>query len=217
MCIRVLIVDDHRILREGVRILLENQPDMEVVGEAGDGRIALQLVERHLPDVVLMDLNMPDMNGVEATRQIVSRFPGINILILSMLPDRHHVLETLRAGAKGFITKSSVSGNELVEAVRAVASGRKFFSESISESIITDYINEHPKDIKRRFPMISPREREILQLLSQGNNAKEIAFALNVSPKTVDAHRQKIKKKLNLGTVAELTKFAIREGITSLE
>jgi DNA-binding NarL/FixJ family response regulator len=217
MCIRVLIVDDHRILREGVRILLENQPDMEVVGEGDNGRIALQLVEKHLPDVVLMDLNMPDMNGVEATRLIVSQFPGINILILSMLPDKQHVLEALRAGAKGFITKSSVSGNELVEAVRAVAAGRKYFSESITESIITDYIIEHPKDTQNRFPMISPREREILQLLSQGNNAKEIAFALNVSPKTVDAHRQKIKKKLNLGTVAELTKFAIREGITSLE
>jgi DNA-binding NarL/FixJ family response regulator len=217
MCIRVLIVDDHKILREGVHILLEKDPGIEVVGEAYNGENALELVEQHLPDVVLMDLNMPNLNGVDATQRILSQFPGISILILSTLEDRHLVLETIRAGAKGFVTKSTISGNELVDAVRAVASGRKYFSESITESLINDYIDERQQHMQGRFTHISPREREVLQLLSEGKNAKEIAFTLDVSPKTVDAHRQKIMKKLNIGTVAELTKFAIREGLTTLE
>lgn len=217
MCIRVLIVDDHKILREGVRILLEKQPDVEVVAEAGDGESALLLVDRHLPDVVLMDLNMPEMNGLDATRLIVSQFPAIRVLIMSMLPDKGHVLEAVRAGAKGYITKSSVSGDELAMAVRAVAAGRSYFSEPIIELLVNDCIEDHRHDMEVGSYPITPRERDILRHITDGKNAKEIAFALNVSPKTVDAHRQRIMKKLKIRTVAELTKFAIREGITTVE
>lgn len=217
MCIKVLIVDDHKILREGVRFLLEKQTDVEVVAEACNGESALQLAGEHLPDVVLMDLNMPDMNGFDATRMIVAQFPKTRVLILSMLPDRNHVLETIKAGAKGFITKSSVSGDELAVAVRAVALGRNYYSESITELLVSDCINECLQETKAKLIRITSREREVLQHISDGKNAKEIAFHLNVSPKTVDAHRQRIMKKLNIHTVAELTKFAIREGITTVE
>ncbi len=217
MNIKVLLVEDHKIVREGIHFFLENQPDIEVVAEADNGQAALKLTAEFFPDVALMDLNMPVLNGIDTTRRISSEYPETKVLILSMHSEKQFLLEALRAGAKGFILKSSISARELVQAIRKVAAGENYFSPLVSESIITDYVNLNKEEPQSCFSLISPREREILQLIAEGKNTKEIAFSLKVSPKTIDSHRQNIMKKLKLGSVAELTKFAIREGLTTTE
>jgi DNA-binding NarL/FixJ family response regulator len=213
LAVRVLIVDDHKIMLDAISAYLDKQPDMEVVGFAENGRESLRLTEELLPDVVLMDLMLPELNGIEATRQIASRFPEVKVLILSGHLDKRVLVEALKAGAKGITMKSFSSGNELITAIRTVAANEKFFSQPITDVIVSDFINQQVDDIQCGQALLSPREREILQLIAEGKNAKEIAFVLELSFKTVNAHRQNIMKKLRLGSIAELTRFAIHEGI----
>ena len=217
MGIKVLLVEDQKIVREGLRFFLENQPDIDVVAEADNGQTALQLTGELHPDVALMDLNMPVLNGIDTTRRIFSEYPETRVLILSMHLEKQFLLEALRAGAMGFILKSSISARELVQAIKKVAAGENYFSPFVFESILSDYIKVNAEEPPSCFSLISLREREILQLIADGKNTKEIAFSLMVSPKTVDSHRQNIMKKLKLCSVAELTKFAIREGLTTFE
>lgn len=217
MGIKVLLVEDQKIVREGLRFFLENQPGIDVVAEADNGQAALQLTGELLPDVALMDLNMPVLNGIDTTRKICSEYPETRVLILSMHSEKQFLLEALRAGAKGYILKSSISARELVQAIKNIAAGENYFSPIVIESILSDYIKDNAEKPPYRFSLISPREREILQLIAEGKNTKEIAYSLKVSPKTIDSHRQNIMKKLKLCSVAELTKFAIREGLTSYE
>lgn len=216
MVVRVLLVDDHLIVREGIRFSLEKLSGIQVVAEADNGRMALKLVEEFLPDVVLMDVVMPDMNGIEATRRIVSNCPGSRVLIFSGHSDMQMILGALKAGARGFIMKSCCSIQELVRAIQSVAANGTYFSSPVTESILRDYMEIRSKDTNGSVVQISPREREILQLLAEGKNTKEIAFVLEVSAKTVDTHRKHIMNKLKVGSIAELTKFAIREGLTPL-
>ena len=217
MGIKVLLVEDQKIVREGLRFFLENQPGIDVVAEADNGQAALQLTGELHPDVALMDLNMPILNGIDTTRKICSEYPETRVLILSMHSEKQFLLEALRAGAKGYILKSSISARELVQAIKKIAVGENYFSPFVIESILSDYIKDNAEKPPYRFSLISPREREILQLIAEGKNTKEIAYSLKVSPKTIDSHRQNIMKKLKLCSVAELTKFAIREGLTSFE
>lgn len=217
MVVRVLFVDDHRILREGVRFSLEKLSDIEVVAEAENGYQALKFAEELEPDVVLMDVLMPDMNGIEATRRIVVQSPGSRVLIFSGHPDMQLILGALKAGAKGFVMKSCCSIRELIRAIQAVADNETYLSPPVTDSILADYMKLRDNEIQSSFSLISPREREILQLLAEGKNTKEIAYILDVSPKTVDTHRKHIMNKVKVGSLAELTKFAIREGLTTLE
>jgi len=214
---RLLLVEDHRIIREALRFSLGNYPDIEVVAEANNGREALKIINELLPDVVLMDLVMPEMNGIEATRRIVAEFPSTKVLIFSGHSDSHLIVEALKAGARGFIMKSCCALEELARAVRAIAADENYFSPQITGTILTNYMDLSEKIIPAGFSLISPREKEILQLIAEGKSAKEIAFVLDLSPKTVDTHRLHIMKKLKLCSVAELTKFAIREGLTTLD
>lgn len=214
--IRVMIVDDHGIVREGVRILLEKFEDVRVVAEAENGRVALELVAGVTPDVVLMDMSMPGMNGIETMQRMADRFPGVKVLILSMHKDRRFVAQAFMAGARGYLLKDCSSA-ELVKAVRAVNSGERYVCSGIIGVVIDDYISRVPDSFEQAGPALTPREKEVLQLLAEGNNAKNIAFLLKINVKTVDTHRQQIMKKLKLFSIAELTKYAIREGVTSID
>ena len=215
MKIKVLLVDDHRIVRHGLRALLEKEADMEVVSEACSGRDAVQLAGELLPDVIVMDIAMPDMNGIDAARRIIADHPERNILALSMLGDKRFVFEMFSAGVKGYLLKDCAA-DELVRAIRAVHRGQIYISPQIAGIVIKDFIKLAPDASPETSPVLTLREREVLQLIAEGKNAKEIAFILSVSSKTVDTFRQSIMKKLGLGNVAELTKYAIREGLTSL-
>ncbi len=216
MSVRLLLVEDHTIIRQGIRVAIEKISDIVVVAEADNGRTALKMVQEFTPDVVLMDVLMPDMNGIDATRSIVAEFPESRVLIFSGQCDTRMILGALKAGAKGFMMKSCGTIEELVNAIETVASGKTFFCRQVTECIVSDYMNLRDSEIQSIFSLISPREREILQLLAEGKNTKEIAYVLDVSPKTVDTHRKHIMSKLKVCSVAELTKFAIREGLTSL-
>ncbi|QWV94509.1 response regulator transcription factor [Geomonas oryzisoli] len=214
--IRVMIVDDHSIVREGIRILLEKFPDIEVVADADNGRSALEVAGSASPGVVLMDTSMPGMNGIEATQRLGVECPSARVLILSMHKDKRFVAQAFRAGARGYLLKDCTSA-ELVHAVRAVAAGEIYVCSGIIGVVIDDYIKRIPDSFAQSEAALTPREREVLQLIAEGNNAKNIAFLLKINVKTVDTHRQQIMKKLKLYSIAELTKFAIREGVTSLE
>jgi DNA-binding NarL/FixJ family response regulator len=216
MALRILIVDDHDVVRAGLRSILERQTDIEVVGEAPDGRQGLELVRKLGPNVVLMDLSMPELNGLEATRQVKAQDANTKVIVLSMHADRHYVSEVLKAGASGYLLKNAAA-RELVDAVRAAAAGRVYLSPQIAEVVVEDYRRLIPESQSNAFRDLSSREREVLQLLAEGKQTKEIAAALHLSPKTVESHRGQIMAKLNLHSVAELTKFAIREGLTPLE
>ena len=215
MSLRVLIADDHTIVREGLRSLLEKEPDLVVVAEAGSGSAALQLAREHHPDVVLMDISMPDMNGIDATRMIRAEQSDARILALSMETDRRFVVEVLKAGATGYLLKDCAFA-ELATAVRAVARDETYLPPKIIELVIKDYLQRVPDNAANDYGRLTTRERELLQLISVGKNTKEIAFALQVSVKTVENQRQSIMKKLNLYSIAELTKYAVREGLSSL-
>jgi DNA-binding NarL/FixJ family response regulator len=215
MNIRVLLVDDHRIVRHGLRALLERETDMEVVSEAGSGRDAVQLACEIKPDVIVMDIAMPDMNGIDAARRIVADHPECRILALSMLGDRRFIFEMFSAGVKGYLLKDCAA-DELVMAIRAVHHGEMFLSPQIAGIVVKDFIKLSPEASPETSLSLTIREREVLQLIAEGKNAKEIAFILRLSSKTVDTFRQSIMKKLGLNTVAELTKYAVREGLTSL-
>lgn len=212
---RILIADDHGILRDGLRMLLECHKDLEVVGETGDGRSALKLVEELQPGVVIMDIAMPQLNGFEATRQIKARFPDVRILILTMSHDRASIAGSLMAGASAFLIKDNAF-DELVSGIRAVLAGHTFLSPAALDLLAEDYRRLLARDSGRLTPELSQREQEVLQLLAEGKSAKDISVVLGVSVKTVESHRLQIMKKLDLDSLAGLTKYAIREGLTPL-
>jgi len=216
MSIRVLIADDHKIVREGLRSLLEKQPDMEVVAEAEDGRIALSLVQETLPNVVIMDVAMSNLNGIEATRQIMIKAPGTKVIALSMYSDRRFIMGMLNAGASGYLLKDCAF-EELAEAIRTVATDRTYLSPAIVDIVVKNYIRQLEKANATAFSLLTPREREVLQLLAEGRTVKEIARHLSLSIKTIETYRHQIMHKVDIHSVAELTKYAIREGLTSLE
>jgi DNA-binding NarL/FixJ family response regulator len=215
MSTRILIADDHAILRQGVQALLEHEDDMEVVGEAADGRTAVRLCEQLHPDIVLMDISMPDLNGIEATRQIVAAHPTTRVVVLSMHQDKRFVAQVLQAKAVGYLLKDCVS-DELVRAMRVVASGQTYLSPAIAGTVVEDYLQGGSDDAPSAAPL-TPREREVLQLIAEGSSTKQTALELGISAKTIETHRQRIMKKLDIFSIAELTKYAIREGLTTPE
>ena len=213
MPIRILLADDHAVVRDGVRALLEKQADMAVVAEAADGREAAQLAEECLPDVVVMDIGMPNLNGIDATRRILAAHPHVGVVILSMHQDESYVLRSLKAGAKGYLLKDSLR-SDVLDAIRAVAQGRSFLTRKISRMMQEDYIREmEQRDLEDSYDLLTDREREVLQLAAEGKPNKEIAGALNISLTTVETHRTHILQKLGLHSVPELILYAVRKGI----
>jgi len=213
--IKVLLADDHKIVRDGLRTLLEKHADIAVLGEAEDGREALQLAGKLSPDVVVMDIAMPELNGIEATRQILSEHPGIKIVALSMHSDKRFVSEMLKAGASAYLLKDCAF-EELITAIRTIMKGKIYLSPGIAGVVLADYIRSDRKSEPSVFSQLSDREREVLQLMAEGKTTKEVAAHLNVSIKTVETHRTNIMTKLDIHSIAELTKYAVREGLTSL-
>jgi DNA-binding NarL/FixJ family response regulator len=212
--IRVLLADDHAVVRDGLRALLEAQPGIEVVGDVASGREAVREAQRLLPDVVVMDIAMPGLDGIEATPQIQEMSPAPRILILSMHSTTEHVFRALQAGARGYLLKDS-AGKEVVEAVRVLHAGRRYLSQKIAATVIDDYIAER----HRTSPLdsLSRRERQILQLIAEGKTSVEVGAMLFLSPKTVDTYRSRMMHKLGIGDLPNLVKFAIQNGITQLD
>jgi len=215
MTIKILLADDHKIIREGLSALLEKEPDLEVIAEAATGTEAVKLGLELNPDVIVMDISMPDMNGIDATREISLNCPAVRILALTMESDRRFVVEILKAGATGYLLKDSAF-SELATAIRTVYSGETYLSSKVTEVIIKEYLKRIPSVESLSCKELTVRERELLQLIAVGKNPKEIAFAFAVSLKTIENQRHSIMKKLNLFSIAELTKYAVREGLTSL-
>ena len=216
MSLRILLADDHRIMREGLRSLLEKQPDMEVIAEAENGRTTVRLSRELKPDVVVMDIAMPDLNGIEATRQIFAESPGVKVIALSMLSDTKFVREMLSAGASGYLLKDSAF-EELDSALRTVTNNQTYLSPKIAGLVVKDYLGTISTKESSTSPILTNREREVTQLFAEGKTTKQIASRLYVSIKTVETHRKKIMDKLGISSIAELTKYAIREGLTSLD
>jgi DNA-binding NarL/FixJ family response regulator len=213
MPIKILIADDHGVVAEGLKHLIEAQPDMQVVGVAADGREAVRLTREAQPDVVLMDLSMPELNGADATRAILDRQADCRVIVLSMYADREYVRRALKAGASGYVVKRSAA-KEVVEAIRAVHAGQRYLSPRVADVVIDDYTAEDKQDPLAR---LSAREREVLQLLAEGRTSAEIAARLALSQKTVETYRARLVEKLGIRDVAGLVKFAIQRGIVSLE
>lgn len=211
--IRIILADDHTIIRSGLRLLLEQQADFKVMAEAGDGREAVALVEQHHPEIAILDIGMPELNGIEATRQIATENPATHVVILSMHSDEGYVLRALKAGARAYILKNSAEA-DLIRAVRSVADGKSFFSPVISKMLLEDYVRQiRDKQVEDSYDLLTPREREILQLIAEGKTNKEVANILHLSVHTVDAHRGNILQKLNLHGIPELILYAVRKGI----
>jgi len=215
MSIRIIIADDHKIVRNGLRSLIEKELDIEVIAEADNGRTAVHTALELAPDVMIMDIAMPDLNGIEATRQIIAALPGTKVIALSMHADKRYVMEMLKAGASGYILKDNAY-EELASAIRTALNNRTYLSPQVAEIVIGDYIQFAKTASGSVFSLLSAREREVLQLLSEGNSTAQIADRLCISVKTVETYRQHIMEKLNIRNIAELTKYAIREGLTSL-
>lgn len=211
----ILLVDDHPIFREGLRSLIERSEQGRVVGEAGNGAEALRLAGELRPDLVIMDLTMPVMNGIDATREITGRYPGSRVLVLSMESDRFFVVEVLKAGASGYLLKDTAFA-ELSDAISTVAGGETYLPRKISTLLVKDFLQCIPENMTLVYQNLTAREREVLQLVADGKNIKEIAYQLGVSPKTVENQRQAIMQKLQLFSIAELTKYAVRHGLSSL-
>lgn len=213
--IRILLADDHSILREGLRVLLDRQDEFAVVGDASNGREAVEMAEKHDPDVVIMDLAMPGLNGIEATRRIIARSPRTAVVILSMHSDESYILRSLKAGARGYLLKDSLKA-DLIDAVRAAVRGKSFFSPKVSQVLKEEYVNElEARGAEDTWELLTDREREILQLVAEGKTNKEIAAVLNISTYTIDTHRSHILQKLNLHSAPELILYAVRKGIIS--
>ena len=216
MSTRVLIVDDHKIMREGLRSLLEKQPDMEVVAEAENAQTALKLVEELKPDLVIIDVVMPALNGIEATRRILTKVPSVKVIALSMYSDKRFVMEMLRAGASGYLLKDCAF-EELDGAIRAVTQGRTYITPRIVDIIVKDYFSQVEKPSSSALSSLTSRQYEVLQLLAEGRTTREIAQQMSLSVKTIESHRQQIISKLNIRSIAGLTKYAIREGLISMD
>ena len=213
--IRIVLADDHNIMRGGLRLLLERQPGFTVVGEASDGRQAVEQAESTKPDVVVLDIAMPNLSGIEAAGRISEMLPGVAIVILSMHSDESYVLRALKAGAKGYLLKDSAE-SDLIQAIKAASNGKAFFSPEISRILVEDYVREMGRrGADDSYQLLTPREREILQLLAEGKTNKDIATSLNLSLYTVETHRRNIQEKLNLHSLAELILYAVRKGIIS--
>jgi two-component system, NarL family, response regulator NreC len=206
--IRILLADDHALVRQGFKMILAAQADMEIVGEAGNGREAVQRCEELRPDIVVMDVAMPELNGIEATRRLATALPHTRVIALSMHKDSVYVREILRAGARGYLLKDSPAG-DLVSAVRSVASGESYLSPGVSNAVLDDY----RRHVTNPIDLLTTREREVLQMIAEGKTNKEIAGVLNLSVYTVDAHRGRIMEKLNLHSINELVRFAVRNGL----
>ena len=216
MSVRILLADDHAIVRQGLRSLLEKEPDMEVVGEAEDGRVALNLVRELVPDIVIMDITMPNLNGVDATHEIVSEFPKVKVIALSIHSHKRFVADMLKAGASGYILKECLF-DEFVQAIRTVAGGGTYLSPRITGVVVEDYVERLSTVAESQLDKLTVREHEVLQLLAEGKSTKQIALEMHVSTKAVEANRRKIMEKLHAHSIAELTKIAILEGLTSVE
>jgi DNA-binding NarL/FixJ family response regulator len=213
----IFLADDHGVVREGLRLLLETQPDFRVIGEAGNGREAVRKIVQDRPDIAILDIGMPELNGLEATQQIRESCPATQVIILSMHSSSGHIVRALQAGARGYVLKSSV-GAELVDAVRTVRAGQRYLSPKVSDHIVDDYLKQLEAS-KEESPLarLSPREREILQLVVEGKTSAQIASILSLSPSTVDTYRSRLMQKLELEDLPSLVKFALQHGLISLE
>jgi DNA-binding NarL/FixJ family response regulator len=214
-CFRILVADDHELVRRGIRVLLENHPGWEVSAEAKDGREAVERANELKPDLVLMDIGMPNLNGIDAARQILADSPATHILILTMHYSQQVVQEVLAVGARGFLLKSD-AGRDLVSAVEAVQHNRTFFTSQATEVVVDGYLNPERKEEQPLRNRLTPRERQVVQLLAEGKTSKEVAVALNLSVKTAETHRTNIMRKLDLHSVADLTLYALRNGIAQV-
>lgn len=213
---KVVLVEDHGLVRAGLRALLEKFEDITVVGEASDGREAVQLVKRHRPHVVVMDVAMPNLNGIEAARQMIKESDSVRILILSMHANEAYVLQTLRAGACGYMLKDAAT-TELELAIRAVARGETYLSPAVSKQVVRNLLQGDGGGHAEPLQLLTPRQREVLQLIAEGKNTKQIAFLLGTSSKTVETHRAHIMERLEIYDIVGLTRFAIRSGLVQLE
>ncbi len=215
MAIKIILADDHAVLRHGLCKSFETEKDIDVIGQAKDGYSAIDMVRELSPDIVVMDIGMPELNGVETTRRVTKEFPKVKVIGLSMHSSDKYVREMFRAGASGYLLKNC-SFEELVEAVKTVFAGKTYISPSIGEMIIKEYAGT-PDEGKTVFSILSAREREVLQLFAEGKTTKQIGLCLHISPKTVEVHRLRIMGKLSIDNIAQLTKYAIREGLTESE
>jgi DNA-binding NarL/FixJ family response regulator len=214
--IKIILVDDNQIVRQGLRKMLTAEPDIKIVGEADNGRAALQLVNKFIPEVVIMDVSMPDMNGIEATRQILAHHPGTKIIALTMHSDSRFILNMLKAGASGYLLKDCAL-EELVKAIRTVVHQKTYLSPGVSDILLKDFPSTRSDNSSSAFSILTTRERQVLQLMAEGKSTNQISNNLCVSVKTVETHRKQIMQKLGIHNIAELTKYAIRQGLTSLE
>ena len=210
--LRILLADDHTVVRQGLRRVLEERPEWQVVAEAGDGRDAVRLTEQHKPDVAVLDVAMPLLNGIEATRQITKRVPQTKVLVLSMYSDEAYVTQILKAGATGYLLKDSADV-DLLQAVQAVSQGKSFFSPAVARLMSDDYAHQRGDNLNDRYESLSEREREIFQLVAEGKTNKEMAALLFISPSTVETHRARIMEKLDLHSAAEIVLYAVRRGV----
>jgi two-component system response regulator NreC len=216
MTVTIIIADDHRMMREGLRSLLEKQPGMKVVAESENGRMLLKLARELVPDVVIMDIGMPEMNGIEATRQLLAQVPGVRVIALSMRSDLRSVKDMFVAGARAYLSKDSAF-EELAKAVRAVMLGQAYVSPEVAGPVMEHFVQHLSAEKEASSGVLTAREREVLQLVAEGKSTRQIADLLYVSVKTVEFHRQRIMNKLSINNVADLIKYAIREGLTSLD
>jgi DNA-binding NarL/FixJ family response regulator len=211
--IRIILAEDHAVMRHGLRLVLEEQKDFQVVGEANDGREAVTLVEALKPDVAVLDITMPNMNGIEAARQITAMQLGVSIVVLSMHSDEGYVLRALKAGARGYLLKESPEA-DFIQAIRSVSQGKAFFSPAVSRMLVEDYVRQlQDKDIEDSYELLTQRERELLQLIAEGKSNKDVANMLNLSLYTVETHRGNLMEKLSLHSVPELILYAVRKGV----
>ncbi len=213
---RIILADDHAMFRHGLSELLQSKDNLEIVGQAHDGHSTLELARELSPDIVIMDIGMPDLNGIDATREIVNDLPNTQVIALSMHSGSTFVIEMLRAGAKGYLLKDCAF-EELITAIEVVTSGKRYLSPSISDVVVDTCVANPESSQSSVFSMLSPREREVLQLMTEGKTTKQIGLALHISPKTVEGHRLRLMEKLQIDNIAQLTKYAIQEGLTSPE